>query len=50
MDSSHPKFGTPLTVGEGTGDDCLVLLDRGRRESEKMDERRAKVKASGAVA
>ena len=47
IDSSHPKFGTPLTEGEGTGDDVLVLLDRGKREAQKTEERRAKVKVSG---
>ena len=34
LDSSHPKFGQALTVAEGTGEDALVLLDRGRRETE----------------
>jgi hypothetical protein len=44
MDSSHPKFGTPLTAGEGAGDDVLVLLDRGLREAQEMNERSAAAK------
>jgi hypothetical protein len=27
-DSSHPKFGQEMTVGEGNGVDALVMFDR----------------------
>lgn len=50
LDSSHPKFGQALTVAEGTGEDALVLLDRGRRETEKLDARRAEMRERAAAA
>jgi hypothetical protein len=45
IDSSHPRFGEPLTKSEGTGEDALNLLARGRREAQKLEERRAATKA-----
>jgi hypothetical protein len=38
-DSSHPKFGQPLTVSEGCGEDALAMLDRGINEAVRQQER-----------
>ena len=40
IDSSHPKFGLPMTTGEGDGADALVMLDRGREAEAKQQANR----------
>jgi hypothetical protein len=40
IDSSHPKFGLPMTVGEGDGADALIMLDRARKMESQNQARR----------
>jgi hypothetical protein len=39
-DSSHPKFGQPMTTGECDGADALVMLDRNRENEAKQQANR----------
>lgn len=40
IDSSHPKFGTALTVGESNGEEVLAMLDRSREMEAQGQARR----------